>query len=60
LEDLDLEKGSFVVFDKAYNDYTQFARWTDKDIYFVTRQKDNARYLNIEEFDLSDTTSDDK
>lgn len=25
LEDLNLEKGSFVVFDKAYNDYTQFA-----------------------------------
>lgn len=58
LKDLNLEKGSFVVFDKAYNDYTQFAQWTNKDIYFVTRQKDNARYAKIEEFDLSDTTSD--
>lgn len=58
LKELNLEKGSFVVFDKAYNDYTQFAQWIDKDIYFVTRQKNNARYINIEEFDLSDTTSD--
>lgn len=58
LKDLNLEKGSFVVFDKAYNDYAQFAQWTDNDIYFVTRQKENARYVNIEEFDLSDTTSD--
>jgi hypothetical protein len=58
LKDLNLEKGSFVVFDKAYNDYGQFAQWTDHDIYFVTRQKDNARYISIAEFDLSDTTSD--
>lgn len=58
LKDLDLEKGSFVVFDKAYNDYGQFAQWTDGDIYFVTRQKENARYTSIAEFDLSDTTSD--
>lgn len=58
LKDLNLEKGSFVVFDKAYNDYQQFAQWIDDDIYFVTRQKENARYTGIEEFDLSDTTSD--
>ncbi len=58
LKDLNLEKGSFVVFDKAYNDYQQFAQWIDDDIYFVTRQKENARYTGIAEFDLSDTTSD--
>lgn len=58
LKDLNLEKGSFVVFDKAYNDYQQFAQWIDDDIYFVTRQKENARYIGIKEFDLSDTTSD--
>ena len=58
LKDLNLERGSFVVFDKAYNDYSQFAEWIDNDIYFVTRQKDNARYTNIEEFDLSNTRSD--
>tara|TARA_B110001454_G_C12677945_1_gene416672 strand:- start:118 stop:1311 length:1194 start_codon:yes stop_codon:yes gene_type:complete len=58
LKDLNLEKGSFVVFDKAYNDYNQYAQWMDDDIYFVTRQKDNARYTSGAEFDLSDATSD--
>lgn len=58
LKDLKLEKGSFVVFDKAYNDYRQYLEWTAQDIYFVTRQKNNAVYESMEEFDLSDTTSD--
>ncbi|MGK0137524.1 MAG: hypothetical protein ACI9DJ_000971 [Algoriphagus sp.] len=58
LKELDLEKGSFVVFDKAYNDYLQYQQWKQDDIFFVTRQKDNARYKSIEEFALSDTTSD--
>ena len=58
LKELNLEKGSFVVFDKAYNDYLQYLQWTQDDIYFVTRQKDNAVYKSIEEFDLSDSTSD--
>lgn len=57
LKDLNLEKGSFVVFDKAYNDYLQYLQWTENDIYFVTRQKDNAVYKSAAEFDLSDTTS---
>jgi len=35
---------SIVVFDKAYNDYLQFARWTQEGVYFVTRMKDNAVY----------------
>ena len=58
LKELNLEKGSFVVFDKAYNDYLQYLEWTLNDIYFVTRQKDNAVYKNIKEFDLDDKTSD--
>lgn len=39
---LKLEPNSFIVFDKAYNHYVQFARWTKKEIWFVTRMKDNA------------------
>ena len=31
-------------FDKAYTDYDQFARWTEKEINFVTRQKSNALF----------------
>jgi hypothetical protein len=58
LKDLNLEKDSFVVFDKAYNDYLQYLEWTLNDIYFVTRQKDNAVYKSIKEFDLADKTSD--
>lgn len=58
LKELNLEKDSFVVFDKAYNDYFQYLEWTLNDIYFVTRQKDNAVYKSIKEFDLADKTSD--
>jgi hypothetical protein len=57
LKELNLEKDSFVVFDKAYNDYLQYLEWTLNHIYFVTRQKDNAVYKSIKEFDLADKTS---
>lgn len=39
---LDLPANSFIVFDKAYNLYKQFAKWTTQKIWFVTRMKDNA------------------
>src|SRR5690554_2316484 len=58
LKDLELKKGSYVVFDKGYVDYEQYQQWTLEDVYFVTRQKDNARYTSIEEFDIPQTTSD--
>jgi len=58
LKDLDLKKGSFVVFDKGYVDYRQYQNWTLDDIYFVTRQKDNARYTSPEEFDIPDNVDD--
>ncbi len=54
LKELDLKKGSFVVFDKGYVDYEQYQQWTLDNIYFVTRQKDNARYTGLEEFDIPD------
>jgi hypothetical protein len=41
---LSLPAGSYVVFDKGYNNYRQFANFTQSGIYFVTRQKDNAVY----------------
>jgi len=58
LKDLELKKGSYVVFDKGYLDYKQYQKWTLEDIYFVTRQKDNARYKSLEEFDIPDTVDD--
>lgn len=58
LKDLELKKGSYVVFDKGYVDYGQYRQWTLEGVYFVTRQKDNARYTAIKEFDLPEGTSD--
>jgi hypothetical protein len=43
-----LQPGSIVAFDRAYNDYTLFSQWTDNGIYFVTRLKDNAVYRIVE------------
>jgi len=37
-----LPANSFIVFDKGYNLYSQFAKWTSQKIWFVTRMKDNA------------------
>ena len=42
LAHLTLETGSFIVFDKAYNVYQQFAHWTSEQVWFVTRMKKNA------------------
>ena len=44
LQYLKLSKGSMVVFDKAYNYYLQFAKWTEAGVNFVCRLKDNAKY----------------
>ena len=44
----DLQPGSIVAFDRAYNDYALFSSWTARGIYFVTRQKENAVYEVIE------------
>lgn len=52
LKDLELKKGSIVVFDKGYNDYNQYLQWNLDGIYFVTRQKDNAVWTSIEEFEI--------
>ena len=54
LDALHLKPHSFVVMDKAYVDYQQFAKWTESSIYFVTRQKENAEYESVEEFDIPD------
>ena len=52
LSHIELPKGSIITFDKAYNDYLQYARFTEQEIYFVTRQKTNAVYDTGQEFDI--------
>jgi hypothetical protein len=46
---LNLPKGSIVAFDRAYNDYALFGVWTQNGIFFVTRMKENALYVVVEE-----------
>lgn len=58
LKDLKLEQGSIVVFDKGYNDYTQYAQWNNEGVSYITRQKRNAKYVSLEEFDLSEDAPD--
>jgi hypothetical protein len=41
---LKLTANSWLVFDKAYNVYHQFSKWTTQKIWFVTRMKDNADF----------------
>ena len=43
-----LTVGCMIVFDKAYNFYLQFAKWTQEGIFFVCRLKDNAKYEVVE------------
>lgn len=57
-KELDLKKSSYVVFDKGYVDYEQYQQWTLDGIYFVTRQKSNARYTSLEEFDILESVDD--
>jgi hypothetical protein len=41
---LKLAANSWLVFDKAYTVYPQFAKWTNQKIWFVTRMKENADF----------------
>ena len=43
-----LPPGSIIAMDRGYNDYKLFGVWTEKDLYFVTRLKDNAEYAVVE------------
>ena len=36
--------GTIVVDDRGYNDYRLFGNWTDAEVFFVTRMKDNAQF----------------
>ncbi len=45
---------SIIAFDKAYINYMQFEAFTKRNIFYVTRQKENADYRAIEEFALPD------
>lgn len=48
----ELPDHSIIAFDKAYINYQQFDAFTKRCIFYVTRQKDNAEYTAVEEFEL--------
>lgn len=54
---LQLPQGSYLVFDKGYNNYKQYAKFKEQGIFFVTRQRDNAVYHIAMECLHDDTTS---
>lgn len=47
LKEIDLEAGSFIVFDKGYVDYHQYKRMNDQGVFFVTRQRSSASYTPV-------------
>lgn len=47
-----LSPGSIITMDRGYNDYTLFSMWTEAGIFFVTRLKDNADFIVLEELDI--------
>jgi hypothetical protein len=61
LAKLRLPAGSVVTMDRAYNFYRQFARWTTEGVFFVTRQKKNAKSEIMETlYECSQTDKDDR
>jgi len=54
LDQLDLQAGDYICFDKAYINYARFYQYCQQQIYFVTRMKDNAVYQSVQELDIPD------
>ena len=50
---LSLAPGSIIAMDRGYNDYRLFANWSRNGVYFVTRLKDNADYLVLEQHPIT-------
>jgi hypothetical protein len=44
---------TIVVYDRGYNDYELFGKWTFEFVYFVTRMKDNAVYKVVKENEVN-------
>jgi hypothetical protein len=46
---LKLQPGTMLVFDRGYTDYDWFQRLTEEEVHFVTRLKDKASYIVVEQ-----------
>ncbi len=43
-ETVPFPEGSIIAFDRGYNDFNLFLQWHARNVFFVTRMKDNTRY----------------
>ena len=50
--DIPLLKGSVIVADRFYNDFSLLNIWDSNQVYFVVRHKDNIKFKTIRELDL--------
>ena len=53
LKNLDFDPGTIIVFDRGLIDYTLWAQWIRKKVYFVTRLKSNADYEIVKTFPVN-------
>jgi hypothetical protein len=56
LEKLKMDSNTIYVFDKGYNDYKAFKRFSENQTGFVTRIKDNAVYQTIQTNEIDEHT----
>jgi transposase len=54
LKQIYLPRGSVIVFDKGYRDYSTYNRFTKQGISWITRHKDNSIYRVIKKYPLSE------
>jgi hypothetical protein len=52
--DIPLLKGSVIVADRFYNDFSLLNIWDSKGVYFVVRHKDNIKFTTVRENKLPD------
>ena len=50
LREVKLPKGSFIVFDKGYRDYSTYNRFDDEGVSWITRHRDHSVYKVIERY----------
>ena len=48
-QSLELNRGSIVAMDRAYNDFALFGRWSRRGVFFVTRMKEGTNYEVLEQ-----------
>jgi len=56
IKGMQLSKGSIVVFDKGYNSYDQYEKWSTQGVNWITRMRDVSVYEVIGDLDLSSTS----